>query len=398
MGFRLVAIIGLVLVVLIEQRLAFADPNQCQIAQHAIRDASAIRGLTIKRQVPCRLQDKEEVKGYLLETIKTKIPAQKLQMESLVFRTLGLLPESFDYEKGIVDLYLSQIGGYYDPEKQRYVMAAWLPDVLQTTVAVHELTHALQDQYFNLKLFTDEKKFNGDELLARSALVEGDATAVMMDYARRMMGQPPIASDKNVEGVMMQNVVGASMATSAVQVPQSLQLMLIFPYTAGLRFAHQALQKGGYPALDAMFKRPPRSTEEILHPEKYYAASPDFKVIQPKDFLPISLGTSVIKSDATVLYEDVVGEFATSILIGEVSGDKRLASKVAQGWGGDRVVVLEAATGERYLVWATNWDTEADAQEFKEAFAQQAKKVGGASFVLAQNTNSVIFAIRLNGK
>lgn len=398
MGFRRGPIISLLIIGLMLGGPAVADPNQCQIAQHAIRDASSIRGLTIKRQVPCRLQDKEEVKGYLLETIKTKIPAQKLQMESLVFRTLGFLPERFDYEKGIVDLYLSQIGGYYDPEKQRYVMAAWLPDVLQTTVAVHELTHALQDQYFNLKLFTDEKKFNGDELLARSALVEGDATAVMMDYARRMMGQPPIAKDSNVEGVMMQNVVGASMATSAVQVPQSLQLMLIFPYTAGLRFAHQALQKGGYPALDAMFKRPPRSTEEILHPEKYYTAGPDFKVVQLKDFLPLSVGTSVIKSDAAVLYEDVVGEFATSILIGEVSGDKRLASKVAQGWGGDRVAVFENTIGERYLVWASNWDTEADAQEFKEAFSPQAKKVGGASFVLSQNTNSVLFALRLNGK
>ena len=180
---------------------------------------------------------------------------------------IGFIPLDFNYQQGLIDLYLSQLGGYYDPEKRHFVMAAWMPVMLQTTIAVHELTHALQDQYFNLATFTDQNKYTSDQLMARSALVEGDATLVMLDYQRRLMGQAGLESDKSVSGVMLQNIIGASMMAPMANVPSSLQNLLIFPYTSGLRFAHEFLKDGGYKRLDKIFRSPPRSTEEILHPE-----------------------------------------------------------------------------------------------------------------------------------
>ncbi|MBX7144584.1 MAG: hypothetical protein K1X79_09055 [Oligoflexia bacterium] len=354
---RLIAVVSVML------SLPVMAEDQCQIARTAIEDASNIRGLRIRSKVPCLIQDKEQVKGYLMSAIKTKIPEIKLRMESLVFKTLGLIPQDFNYEQGIVDLYLSQIGGYYDPEAQHFVMAGWLPAVLQTTVAVHELTHALQDQYFNLKQFTDEEKFNSDELLARSALVEGDATAVMLDYARRLVGQPSIAKERDVESVMMQNVMGAALA-GGNSVPQGLQLLLIFPYTSGLRFVHDALQHNGYSMVDKIFRQPPRSTEEILHPEKYYAPNVDFSVVDAASMVP-----EEYPKDAKPIYQDVAGEFVTTLVLGSLVSDKFKAAQAAAGWAGDRIAVFEKENGaQRVLVWDTRWDTLKDAEEFESVF------------------------------
>ncbi len=371
--------------------LSFADDAQCRIASSAIRDASRIRGLSIRSQVPCRLETKSEVESYLRHTIKTKIPPLKLQMEALVFKTLGFLPADFDYEHGIVELYLSQIGGYYDPVRQRYVMAAWLPDMMQTSVAVHELTHALQDQHYRLSSFTDEKLYHSDQLLARSALIEGDATAVMLDYARGLMGQSGIAKEDNVEGVMMQNLVGASMATSALKVPQSLQRLLIFPYTAGLRFAHFGLKKNGYRELDSYFKKPPRSTEEILHPEKYYQQSADFVTVTAAEMLPLNIAEQQVGVESVSLYEDVMGEFAISVLLEEVTKDARLASRGAQGWGGDLVIVRKLGDGHA-VIWRSKWDSEDDAIEFFEIFNQRVAQMKGQPVIFKRDGRSVTFA------
>lgn len=365
---RALGALSLVLAGLAVLAMPVLAEDQCQIARTAISDASSIRGLRIKSKVPCLIQDKEQVKGYLMSAIKTKIPEIKLRMESLVFKTLGLIPEDFNYEQGIIDLYLSQIGGYYDPEEQHFVMAGWLPAVLQTTVAVHELTHALQDQYFNLKQFTDESKYNSDELLARSALVEGDATAVMLDYARRLVGQASIAKEKDVESVMMQNVVGAALAGGSA-VPQSLQLLLIFPYTSGLRFAHDALQRNGYLMIDKIFRQPPRSTEEILHPEKYYAHRNEFEVVDIAAMLPegFPAGTKPV-------YQDVAGEFVTSLVLGGLVSDKLKAAQGAAGWAGDRIAVFQKDDGsQRVLVWDTRWDSAKDAEEFEAIFRLRLK-------------------------
>ncbi len=354
-----------------------ADPSwakdekgeQCTIATTAISDASRIRKLQIKKSVPCLVHQKEQVKGYLLHAVDTKIPAVKLQMEAFVYQTVGIIPENFDYQNGIIELYLNQIGGYYDPEKKHFVMAGWLPAMLQTTIAVHELTHALQDQYFNLETFMDEKRFNGDELLARSALVEGDATAVMIDYTRRTLGQPGIENDENVASMMMQNVVGSSLVSSLQTVPQSMQNLLIFPYTSGLRFTHFALRKGSYEAVNEIFRRPPRSTEEILHPEKYFVAAPDFERIPGASLKPAQAPSAELK------YEDVLGEFTISTMLANFTADKPAAAAAAAGWGGDTAAVFDdAANNRRFLVWQTNWDTAKDAEEFSRLYKQALKQ------------------------
>jgi hypothetical protein len=335
----------------------YGEDGRCRISKEALREASIIRGLAIKEETPCLLHGKEEVKGYLLATINTKIPQSRLIAESTVYKAFGFLPKDFNYEKGLVDLYLDQLGGYYDPDKNYYVMASWIPDILQTSVAVHELTHALQDQHFNLNNFIKQDDYSSDELMARSALVEGDATAVMMDYSYKLIGQPPLSEKDNVSGIILQNSLGTMLMPGLAQVPLSLKLILMFPYSSGLRLAHEGLKKGGYEQLNKMFSAPPRSTEEVLHPEMYFDPNPSFKKIN------LSAGEG-----QKMLFADTLGEFSLSALMATHEENKTKVGVASSGWGGDRVILTESAAGKMEAVWKISWDTSKDAQEFCQLY------------------------------
>ena len=165
--------------------VAQAEGPSCKLVDSAIESASEIRGLKQKRKVPCELHNKDQIRKFVIDSIQAKIPKNRIEGEEDIFKSIGLFPETFDYKKGMVDLYVSQIGGYYDPEKSKYIMADWMPNIVQATIAVHELTHALQDQYFDLGKLTEQKDMSTDVSLARSALIEGDATAVMLDYNKK---------------------------------------------------------------------------------------------------------------------------------------------------------------------------------------------------------------------
>ena len=94
----------------------FADDKPCEIVKPAIEAASSIRLLAIKKAVPCFVQDRESVRSHIMALVDEKTPPAKMHLEGLTYKALGLIPDSFNYEKGLIDLYVSQLGGYYDPE------------------------------------------------------------------------------------------------------------------------------------------------------------------------------------------------------------------------------------------------------------------------------------------
>jgi hypothetical protein len=345
---------------LISTLQAESDKADCRVAQSAIAKASSIRELKIKSPVPCLMQNQDQIKQFLIHAVHHKVPAEKMRYDELVAKAVGFIPEDYDYKNGLINLYLSQLGGYYDPEKKRYVMAGWLPQVMQPTVAVHELTHALQDQYFNLNTFIDDKNFYTDKLLARAALVEGDATAVMLDYQRGLMGQPSLAQVEKVDSFILQSVLGMALSTAQAGVPESLKAALLFPYASGTRFAHFLLRKGGYKELTKAFSNPPDTTEEILHPEIYQTSQKGYRIVEDKEFN--------IKPEE-ILYRDSLGEFSISALLSGGEIKKELAAGVASGWGGDLVIVYGEKEKES-LQWKIIWDSKADAQEFFNSYKE----------------------------
>ena len=158
---------------------------------------------------------------------------------------------------------------------------------------------------------------------------------------------------------MMQNVIGMSLTAGMSGVPQSLQLVLLFPYTSGMRFVHHCLRKGGYAEVDKVYKRAPRSTEEILHPEKYGSGKAEFITFSDADF------SADLSSGESIKYRDTLGEFVISTLLGTYINDKIKVTEASAGWGGDRVVIIREGNARSYrLLWKSNWDSERDAEEF----------------------------------
>lgn len=340
--------------------VAAATPGvSCDLVADATAIASKIRGLKVLRKVPCRVQDRAEVEKYLLDTIKEKIPQERFVNEGVVYKILGIIPKDYQYLEGIVELYTSQLGGYYDPEKEFYAMASWMPSGLQLSIAVHELTHALQDQHFKLDALLDHRVAESDLLAARSALVEGDATAVMIDFTRKQVGQGPLRDEDSVAAILMQNVAGSMISSALQNAPESLQTMLIFPYISGLRFAHALLREGGYPQIDTAFKRMPESTEHILHPEIYLRGERSFIDVPTPGVPP---GFPAVSPEA--LYIDRFGEFFISTFLSKFIPPYE-ASRAAAGWGGDKIALYRGSGADSYLlVWDLHWDSEAEAKEF----------------------------------
>lgn len=379
----------LILLLLIAINTSAEAPKaaKCPLVDDAFATAVRIRGLSKLKTVPCTVKDKKQVEDFLKTETKKQLPKEKSDKESFVLKTLQSVPESFDYESELIKLYLSNLGGYYDPSKKEYTMAGWMPDMMQAPIAVHELTHALQDQHYNLLKLMDDKSLTTDMQLARSSLVEGDATAVMTDFTLGNAGDfKGIRAMESVDSMILQNLIGASISSQQGTVPQILYNMLIFPYTSGFRFAHALLRKNGYASINKAFLRPPSSTEEILHPEIYETGVPDYMVFN--DFgVAESLGLDPKK----IIYQDTLGEFFISALLSEITKDSFAASSAAAGWGGDRVLIIGDEKDQKswQLVYATAWDTDADANEFWNEWTRALEKKAGINGELKESDWSI---------
>ena len=348
---------------------ALAQTIDCSIADSSIELASKIRGLAVKKPVPCKIQNKEEVTQYLKDTIKTKVPKKRLQSEESIYKFLGILPEDYDYESGIVKLYTSQLGGYYDADKDYYAMAAWMPAMMQVPIAVHELIHALQDQHFTIDKLLDNTTVTSDTLLARSAVLEGDATAVMIDYTLGLQGGARLENQESVSGFLLQNISSALLSSGTTDAPQALYAMLIFPYVSGLNFVHSHLKNGGYKQVDKLYSRLPRTTEEILHPEVYLSGEKSFSEVEVSKY---KKGIPGVSDEA--VFTDRLGEFFISTMLSSQIGPA-VAGEAARGWGGDNIALYSInASSKDFMVWGTAWDSKSDAVEFFKAMSEAFKK------------------------
>ena len=209
---------------------------------------------------------------------------------------------------------------------------------------MHELTHALQDQYINLEQLLDPKNDNGDELLAYSALVEGDATLTILDSQWRRTAQSSSVASQDLP-----------------QVPMALKAILLFPYTHGLKFARELLKHGGYKRINQALRDPPHSSREILHPAEYLSNTQVRQIPRLEELDGVSDGYSPE-------YSDTLGEFSIKALLDTDASGSVTSAQGAAGWVGDRIGVFPVQNKERLISWLTRWESAADAQEFFKAY------------------------------
>ncbi len=330
----------------------------------------AIRGLTptdVKRETI----DAEALKAFNAKSFDEDNPADYVAGTERLYKALGLMAADQSLRALFLDLIDSQVAGFYRPDdKTLYVVSrSGAINGADKITFAHEYDHALQDA--NFPVFAEQKELldETDRAMARAAIYEGDGTLLMSLWATG-----------NLTPAEFQDVLaaGADPESAAVlaRTPAILVQGLLFPYNTGLTFLQPRQASGGWSAVDAIYADLPRSTEQILHPEKYDAGEAPIAVTLPTD-LATSMGTGW-----TELIQDTFGEFQLAVWMRESGVDARDANTAAAGWGGDRLSVLHGPNDTWALAIHTEWDSAADAAEFEAAASAALDAAGGPAAVL----------------
>lgn len=301
------------------------------------------------------------------DSIAKQYPGERLHLYVWFNQLLGVFPENLDFVQYLKELMGEQAAGLYDPTtKKLYVSRTFDVNAsLGHMVLAHEITHAMQDQDFNLRGLGVEDNENDDRAMAALAIAEGDATLLMSEFLVRYGSIGSLITQlPSILFVDQSNFRNA---------PPAIQEMLLFPYIEGMNFfqtlAGRTRQNpkvaadwvvGMDPAWRGrVFQDPPETTEQIMHPNKYLERELPARIDRFDD-------------PTTACCQDVFGEFGIMLLL-EPSLGKPVARRAAAGWNGDRIL-LNAAGDERGFTWLTRWDSEKDASEFADAMARAFEK------------------------
>ncbi len=328
--------------------------------EEVLRETSEIRSLPILRPVKSGAQSRADIEHMIVKNLDEETTPAEMHATEISLKKLGLVPNDFQYRPFLIGLLSEQVAGYYDPKAQQFYLADWIELEGQLPVMAHELTHALQDQHFNLRRFDKWPKGDSDAELAVHALIEGDATLAMMQYILR---KPERARDfmKSMGGT------AASANEKIESAPRALRESLLFPYTQGMQFVTRLYARGGWKEVSQAFTTLPQSTEQILHTDKYFAREAPVKVEMAD--ISVQLGKGWKRVDY-----DVNGEWSYYLILDEYLKSSSESEKAAAGWGGDRYAVYEGPKGEVMLAQMTAWDTEQDANEFYAGYVERSKR------------------------
>src|SRR5580700_3354353 len=244
---------------------------------HIKEGLSAITGLKFKHDVPYALIGKDQLHRYLEKRLHETMKPEDARAEELTLQMLGLVPSDFDLRKNTLDLLTEQAAAFYDYNaKKLFVLegsggGAGAADSAEERVAlVHELAHALADQHFHLAKYIREGMRSDDSATARQAVMEGQATWLMAAYISLEGGGKPEVPE-GILRLMKQSIVGSAAQQYPIfsQAPLYIRESLVFPYAAGLEFQDAVFRKLGREAFSEVFIRPPGSSGQILHPERY---------------------------------------------------------------------------------------------------------------------------------
>ena len=324
-----------------------------------LQETSQLRELAVLRPVQSSAQSRAEIEHMIVANLDRDTTAADMHASEVTLKRLGLVPANFALRPLIVSLLTEQVAGYYDPREQQFHLADWIDVDGQKPIMAHELTHALQDQHFNLRRFEKWPKGDSDAELAIHALIEGDATLAMTLY----VGSNPMRALSFLRSFM----AAETSSQELDKAPRALRETLLFPYQEGLTWTRSLYQNGGWSAVSRAFKTLPQSSEQILHPPKYFIHEAPVKVSLPD--LRSSLGRGWQRIET-----DVNGEWSFYLILDEFLKSASTSKQAAAGWGGDRYATYENASGQSLYVSLSAWDTAKDAREFFDAYVARTGK------------------------
>jgi hypothetical protein len=370
-----------------------ATPADIARVQAAV---SALRGLPFRVAVPSTQQSRDQFRQFVREDLARELGPQKNAALSKALAHTGFLPQPLDFAATLEEAETTQVAAYYDPRSGRFhTVAASANDDERDGVVAHELTHALQHQHFDLIAYDggpdNQQHLSDDERAARRYIVEGEATFVMLAYqaasgsgAARHLGPFQVAGVRMtltmLSAVDFVDVLAlirtgeeadkldadAKESLDALaKLPPLVAVSMVDPYIRGAFLVSEAWARGGWPRVARLYREPPQSTEQVLHPIEKLFDRPD-----PPIAIHLPPAASLAAPAARIaaaepLLQETAGELDWRCYF-KTWGDPD-PEGAADGWGGDLVTVWQRG-GKVVAAIATRWDTPADAAEFEGAY------------------------------
>lgn len=342
-----------------------------QALQTVAQQTAQERGLQFDKTVPINFMTRDQLGTYQVASFKRDNPPALIDQQTKEWQVMGFIKPGFDLTKTETDLLTEQILGFYDPEtKQFYVIVdngnPNQPSLLIKFTTSHELTHALQDQRFNLLKIRPNRTpnvtaWNDDYDYAVTGLIEGDAVQSQSVWLQNGVKQGYISAGDIAQ---LQKDVGSFSQDQINSAPPIISETLEFPYNEGWNFVQKLYSNGGWAAVDkAWTSGLPQSTSQILHTDKYFNHVAPVKVDMPQ--LTDTLGSGWKAIDINTL-----GELQARIWL--EGPDKKItpqtdAATAVSGWAGDRYEVVSDANGNYGYALRSQWDSESNATTFFNA-------------------------------
>ena len=368
---------------------AHISPDQAKqlfsLVDDLIKFSSQDSGLAIKSTVKRRITSRAEVESYLKGKFDEDEGSKRMQRDEIVLKKFGLLDKDFALKPFLLALLTEQVEAYYDSQTKTVNMLDWVDIDEQKPVLAHELTHALQDQRVDLDKWDDQTPdhvslnaaedtdhLSKDELdTARDAVVEGQATAVMMDYILKPLGKS-LVKNPEVMDLVKDQMSASTDSPVLARAPLLLSESLLFPYREGLSFEQDVwMDQGQTAAFPGALDRPPTSSWEIMNPREYEHRStpaipllPNIHPLLDKLFKPYDIGQ--------------VGQLDLHVLSG-IFGGEAAARDLTPAWNGglywagqrlDATAADESTTKSLALFYLSVWKNQASAEAFVQMYAK----------------------------
>jgi hypothetical protein len=300
----------------------------------------------------------EEIRQRLESDLLEDYGPDEARKDAITLSAFDFIPADFDLHSYLLDLLTEQILGFYDPETNEFVVRSDDQefDSLEQIIYAHEFVHALQDQYFDLEMLDDDS-LETEVAFAIQAFVEGEATFVQMQFL-----QSDYFSFDELAQLMM-DLVGSLDSDMDVleSAPPIIASALEFPYLTGLNFVQALYNEGGFEAVDNAWQALPQSTEQIIHPDRYFAGD----LPETVSLVPVE---DLVGSEWEKINEDSLGEFYLREYLA-LHLNSSLVDRAATGWGGDSYAIFyNDDTQDVLLIERISWDTPSDNSEFQDAF------------------------------
>ena len=309
----------------------------------------AVRGLRFVHSVTAWQVAPGALPALLERELDRSASRQEITRESELAASLGLLPPGFDLRAAVLHFEAEDAAGFYSPLAGRiYVVdgEASAGGRSGDALLVHEVAHALQAQHSGLFPALIGIRGDDDLVFALSALLEGEATYIELEDAEAQGGVA-----RPTPAAFAQRF---SVAAIAPQLPRVLAETFVAPYSLGYALAEGLAARGGASALDAAYRDPPLTSEELRHPRQYFDAASR----EPLAELP----REPRLDSCRVLTSNCYGELGVQAWLEDLGANAEEASRAATGWDADRAWRF-ACGARRASAWLLEYDDEQQALE-----------------------------------